>query len=122
MNNFKELMNSKIKNKEMLSDEEKEMAGETLDGLNEDDDILSKLQNANKVTVMADDEEGLQEGLETAEELIEKTPDMTEMDSEPTLSDLMAEIKSLKNEIAILKGEESEMPLEMEEETYTEEY
>lgn len=95
-----------------LDDKEREARLEKLMEMKKE--INSNLpEKMEKVTVMAEDKEALQKGLEKAEEIVEQMPeDMADMDMDESADDEMVEEESMSEEEIKMKIEELQRMLE----------
>jgi len=108
MKGFKELLMKKAKSGEFLDEKKIEAKREVLEALQEmiKGEVGGKLGEMKKVTVASPTKEGLQEGLEKAEEVIEKMPKMEEMEEmeegekEESRDEIEEKIKELEEKLA----------------------
>jgi len=110
MEDLKSLLAKKMKEqKEPMPENRKEAKMSVLNELKKlmDDKLAGDLKGLKKVTVASDSKEGLKEGLEKAEEVLEKSPEMgmeeesedeEEMDLEQASVDELKEMLSLIQE------------------------
>lgn len=99
---MKKLLDSK-KQKGMLSDDEASAKMSVLKNLRgkSDASAADRLKGMKKVSVMSDSEEGLEQGLEKAKEIIDSHPTQIqepEMEQEKMTHDLLNDLSSLSEE------------------------
>ena len=90
MKELKELMKKKAMKGDIMSDNEREATSSVLKDLDSlaDEGIAGSMK---KVTVASDSEEGLEEGLDKAKEVVEEMPEMEEDSEEVSEDDLELE-------------------------------
>jgi hypothetical protein len=122
MKGLKDLIASKLKKGERMSDNERDAKSGILDELDglADEGIADGMKS---VTVAAPDEEGLEKGLEMAQdiapevgELSDEMEETSEMDVESEMEDEMEEefsIEELEELLSELKGRKEDSEMEM---------
>lgn len=125
MRNFRDLIEKKMNEKEFMNEDEKGIMGDVLGEFKPKGGLGDRLGKMSEVSVIADDEEGLKEGLDEAQNIVEDMP-MEEMTKEPmSPEEIQMKIEELQTQIDELRAqlpEEAQLPDTEEGEELGEDY